>query len=106
MTSRREPIDIPFKTPVPVLVDNSFSMFTYSSYSRQRHLQICMASNYVDKSLICERQETNEYDKNVVSITFHDCISKKNVFGHVPFNWGKLAAKFLQFSQIIEFALL
>ena len=27
---------------------------------------------------------------------FDNCISK-NVVGHVPFNWGKLVAKFLQF---------
>ena len=33
---------------------------------------------------------------NGVSVIFDDCISK-NVVGHVPFNWSKLAAKFLQF---------
>ena len=29
---------------------------------------------------------------------FDDCISKK-VIGHVPFSWGKLAVKFLEFSN-------
>ena len=32
-----------------------------------------------DESLTCEREETNEYDRNAVSLTFDDCISKKVV---------------------------
>ena len=47
------------------------------------------------ESLICERVETNEYDRKAVSIMLDDCISKE-VVGHVPFNWNKLAAKFMQ----------
>ena len=47
-------------------------------------------------SLIFEQVETNEYDRNAISIMFADCISK-NVVGHVPFNWSKLGAKYLQF---------
>ena len=30
-----------------------------------------------DESLICEPEETYEYDRNGVSIIFHDCISGK-----------------------------
>lgn len=54
-------------------------------------LQRCMAG-IVD----FEQVETNEYDRNAISIMFADCISK-NVVGHVPFNWSKLGAKYLQF---------
>ena len=72
-------------------------MFTYHSYSRgyQAYKDVWrpIAS---DELFICKREETNECDKNGVSIMFDDCISK-NVVGHVPFNWSKLAAKFLQF---------
>ena len=49
-----------------------------------------------DESLICEQEKTNEYDRNAVPTMFDDCISKK-VVQHVPFNWSKLAPKFLQF---------
>ena len=55
-----------------------------------------MTSKCHDKSLICEQQKTNEYDRNAAPIMFGDCISK-NVVQHVPFNWSNLAPKFLQF---------
>ena len=35
-----------------------------------------------------KQEETNEYDRNAVSIVFGDCISKK-VVEYVPFNWSK-----------------
>ena len=96
MAARREVIDIPFKTPITVLVDNSFSMFTCSSYSRGYHTYKHVWHPIVGDKLICEGEETNEYDRNTVSIMFDDCILKK-VVGHVLFNWRKLATKFLQF---------
>ena len=49
-----------------------------------------------DESLICEQEETNEYDRNVASIMFENCMSEMFV-EHVPFNWSKFASKFLQF---------
>ena len=49
-----------------------------------------------DESLICEQEETNEYDRNVASIMFENCLSEMFV-EHVPFNWSKFASKFLQF---------
>ena len=33
MTVRQEKIEMPFENPIPILVDNSFRMFTYSLYS-------------------------------------------------------------------------
>ena len=44
--------------------------------------------------MIYEREEINEYDRNVVSLVFDDCISKI-VVEYLPFNWSKLAAKFV-----------
>ena len=52
--------------------------------------------NSGNESLICEQEETSKYYRNAVSVMFDDCFSK-NVVGHVPFNWSKLAAKFLKF---------
>ena len=37
-----------------------------------------------DEVLICERKETNEYDRDAVSVMFDDCISQK-VVGNVLF---------------------
>ena len=68
-----------------------------SSYSREYHAYIWRPV-VGDETLICEQEETNEYDRNAVSIMFDDCISKK-VVGHVPFSWSKLAVKFLEFSN-------
>ena len=40
-----------------------------------------------DESLICEQEETNEYDRNVASIMFENCMSEMFV-EHVPFSAG------------------
>ena len=95
MAVRRETIDVSFETPIPVLVESSFSIFRCSSYSRGYNVckdVWCLIAG--DESLICEPEETNGYDWNAISIMFDDCISKKFA-GHVPFDWSKLAAKFL-----------
>ena len=68
-----------------------------SSYSREYHAYKDVWLPIVgDELLICEQEETNEYDRNAVSIIFDDSISKK-VIGGIPFGWSKLTAKFLQF---------
>ena len=51
-----------------------------------------------DDSLTCEREEHNENDKNAVVIIWDDCVSK-NLAGHVPLNWSKVASKFLQLTN-------
>ena len=43
-------------------------------------------------------KESNEHDKYAVAIAFDDCFLK-NVVGHVPLYWSKLAFKFLQFQN-------
>ena len=94
MAVRQEAIYVLFEISVPALVDNSFYMFTYSSHSRGYHAyKDVWRPTAVDKLLICEWEETNEYNRNAVFIIFDDCMLKK-VFGYVLFNWSKLAAKF------------
>ena len=51
-----------------------------------------------DDSLICGPGESNEHDKYAVAIVFDDCLLKQ-VVGHVPLYWSKLAFKFLQFQN-------
>lgn len=94
--------------PLAVLVDNSFSMFSYRSISRRYHAYKDVWHLIMnDVSLICEPEETNEYDWNAVSIIFEACILRK-VVGHVPFKWiSKIGVNWLPNScryQIIVFA--
>ena len=58
----------------------NFKRMINSSYRRGYHsCKNVWRPIFGDESLTCEREETNEYDRNVVSLTFDDCISKKVV---------------------------
>ena len=93
-----EGINIYFATPIPVLVENTFITFNYSSFSRGYH--VCKDAwilIFRDDSPTCER-EHNENNKNVVAILWDDCVSKK-ILEHVLLNWSKVASKSLQFTN-------
>ena len=99
MAARKKMIDIPFDIPIPILLDEHFTVFKYSSYSRGYHAYKEIWNPLVgDDSLICEPEESNEHDKYAVAMVFDDCLLKK-VVGHVPLYWSKLAFKFLQFQN-------
>ena len=99
MAARKKMIDISFDIPIPILLDEYFTVFKYSSYSRGYHAYKEIWNPLVgDDSLICEPEESNEHDKYAVAIVFDDCLLKK-VVGHVPLYWSKLAFKFLQFQN-------
>lgn len=94
--------------PLAVLAANSFSMFSYRSISRGYHAYKDVWHLIMnDESLICEPEETDEYDWNAVSIMLETCILRK-VVGHVPFKWiSKIRVNWLPNScryQIIVFA--
>ena len=77
-------IDIPFATPIPILIENTFTKFKYSSFSKGYHVHkdvwipIIGEGYHVhkdvwipiigDDSLTCEQEEHNESDKNVIAI--------------------------------------
>ena len=75
-------INIPFATPVPMLIENTFTTFKYYSFSRRYHVYKDVWTPIIGHdfplfSLTCEREEHNENDKNTVAITCDDCVSKK-----------------------------
>ena len=97
MAARKNMIDIPFDVPIPILLDEHFTVSKYSSYSGGYQAYKEIWNPLVgDDSLICEPEESNEHDKYAVAIVFDDCLLKK-VVGHVPLYWSKLVFKFLQF---------
>ena len=99
MAAIKKMIDIPFDIPIPILLNEHFTVFKYSSYSRGCHAYKEIWNPLVgDDSLICEPEESNEHDKHAVATVFDDCLLKK-VVGHVPLYWSKLAFKFLQFQN-------
>ena len=99
MAARKKMIDIPFDIAIPILLDEHFTVFKYSSYSRSYHAYKEIWNPLVgDDSLICEPEESNEHDKYAVAIVFNDCLLKR-VVGHVPLYWSKLALKFLEFQN-------
>ena len=72
-------IDIPFDIPVPIPLDEHFTVFKYSSYSRSCHAYKEIRNPLAgDDSLICEPEGSNEHDKNAVAIVFDDCLLKKS----------------------------
>ena len=99
MAARKKMIDIPFDVPIPILLDEHFTVFKYISYSRGYHAYKEIWNPLVgDDSLISEPEESKEHDKYTVAIVFDDWLLKK-VVGHVPLYWSKLAFKFLQFQN-------
>ena len=68
-------ISILFATPIPILNKNTFTNFTYSSFSREYHV-------YKDVRIP---------NKNGVAIIWDDCVSKK-IAGHFALNWSKVAS--------------
>ena len=60
--------DIPFDIPLLIVLDGSFSLFKYSSFSRGYHVYKDRWQPTVgDDSLHCE-EEKDEYDKHAVAI--------------------------------------
>ena len=55
MAARKKMIDIPFNIPIPILLDEHFTVFKSSSYSRGYHAYKEIWNPLVgDDSLICE----------------------------------------------------
>ena len=99
MAARKKMTDISFDIPIPVLLDDHFTVFKYSSYSRGYHVYKEIWNPLVgDDSMICEPEESNEHDKYAFAIVFDDSLLKK-VVGQVPLSWSKFAFKFLQFQN-------
>ena len=92
-------IDFLFATPIPVLIENTFTTFKYSSFNRAYHAHKDVRIFIIgDDLLTCKQEEYNENDKNAVGIIWYHCILEKLV-GHVPLKWSKVASKFLQFTN-------
>ena len=90
-------INLPFATPVLILIENTFTTFKYSSFSRGYHVyKDVWISIIVDDSLTCEREEHNEKESRCNYM--NDWVLKK-IVGHVPLNWNKVSSKFLQFTN-------
>ena len=61
--------NIHFATPISVLIENTFTMFKYSSFSGGYHVyQDAWIPVIRDDSLTCEQEEHNENDNNAVAI--------------------------------------
>ena len=92
-------IHIPFTIPVLILIENTFTTFRYSSFSRGYHVHKDAWIPIIgDDSLTCERKEHNENDTNAVTIVWYGCVSKK-IVGHIPLNCSKVASRILQFTN-------
>ena len=62
MVARKKMINIPFHIPIPILLDEHFTIFKNSSYSRGYYAYKEIWNPLVgDGSLICEPEESNEH---------------------------------------------
>ena len=85
----RKKIDIPVDISLPVVLDNSLSVFEYSSFSRGYYFYEDRWQPTVgDDSFHCEEEKDNEKDKHAVAIIYGSFRSNK-VVGHVPLYWSK-----------------
>ena len=93
----RKKIAIPFDIPLSIVLDDSFSVYKYRTFSRMYHVykDSRQPTLGVD-SLHCEEEKDNEYDKHAVAIIY-DCFHSNKVVGHIPLYWSESANKFLKF---------
>ena len=62
-------IDIPFAIPIPILIENTFTEFKYSSFGIGYHVYKDVWTPIIsDDSLTCKQEKHNENDKNAVAI--------------------------------------
>ena len=89
----RQKIDILPDIPLPIVLDDSFSVLKNSSFSRSYHVYKDRWQPTVgDDSLHCEEEEDNKYERHAVAIIYSN-----KVVGHVPLYWSESANKFLKF---------
>ena len=92
----RKKIDIPFDISLPNVLDDSFSLLKYNSFSRGYHLyKYTWEPTVGDGSLHFEEEKDNDYDKHAVAIIF-DSFHSNKVVQHVPLCWSESANKFLK----------
>ena len=90
-------MDISFDIPVPIILDESFSVFKWSSFSRGYHVYKDRCQPTVgDDSLHCQQEKDIEYNKHGVAIIY-DSFHSNKVLGQIPFYWSKFANTFLKF---------
>ena len=64
----RKKVDIPIDIPLPIVFDDSFSVFKYSCFIRGCHVyNDGWQPTVCDDSLHCEEEEDNEYDKHAAA---------------------------------------
>ena len=94
----RKNIDIPFDIHLPIVLDDSFSVFKYSLFSRGHHFYKDRWQPTVgDDSLHCEEEKDSKYDKHAVAIIY-DSFHSNKVLRHVLVYWSKLADNFFEIS--------
>ena len=87
--------ETPFTTPVSTLIENTFTTFKYSSFSRGQHVYKNVWILIIgDDSLTCKQEEHNENHQTAVAIIWVDYVQK--IVGYVPLSWSKMTSKFLQ----------
>ena len=90
-------MDISFDIPVPIILDDSFSVFKQSSFSRGYHVYKDRWQPTVgDDSLHCQQEKDIEYNKHGVAIIY-DSFHSNKVLGQIPFYWSKFTNTFLKF---------
>ena len=90
-------MDISFDIPVQIILDESFSVFKWSSFSRGYHVYKDRWQPTVgDDSLHCQQEKDVECNKHGVAIIYDSFYSNK-VLGQIPFYWSKFTNTFLKF---------
>ena len=90
-------MDIPLDIPLRIFLDESFSVFKYSSFNRGYHIYNDRLQPTVsDDFLHWEEEKENEYDKRAVAIMY-DSFHLNTVVGHFLLYWNELANKCLKF---------
>ena len=96
--SVRKNIDIPFDIHLPIVLDDSSSVFKYSLFSRGHHFYKDRWQPTVgDDSLQCEEEKDSKYDKHAVAIIY-DSFHSNKVLRHVLVYCSKLADNFFEIS--------
>ena len=76
-------INIAFATPIPMLIETTFTTLKYPSFSRGTMFTKMCGFPLLVISCYLDKEYNIENDKNAVAIIWVDCTSKKAV-GHIP----------------------
>ena len=87
-------MEIDYDIDIPIVVENTFSVFKHHSYIRGYHAYMNIWTPIIgDDNLLCKQERDNKHDENAIAVLKCNG-SAPRIVGHVPFCYSSLFMKF------------